>query len=252
MRWPQPSESSNVAYANSGLLCAIDNYPANGVQNCGQSVGNGNYDYWSYWHGASGSWVYASNGPAEQSVSSPANDVEGWRFQNDEPAVRAIRRRAWRRPTPRSAMPRRRCRHRRDRPRPARTTTTPLGSPTAPPSTPTTAKTGPGAAAGATTSAAVGTTVEVGQWPTHHDDHAGGRGATDDHHAGLRRVRAGLTGPGATDRPTPPGGRRQRGRTAECGGGSSSKLLPVILIAVVVAALGGFALFRWRRRPAEE
>ena len=77
--------SSNVAYSNSGLLCAIDNYPANGVQNCGQSVGSGDYDYWSYWHGSSGSWVYANDGPAEQSVSSPANDVEGWRFQTDEP-----------------------------------------------------------------------------------------------------------------------------------------------------------------------
>ena len=77
--------SSNVAYASSGLLCAIDNYPTNGVQNCGQSVGNGDYDYWSYWHGSSGSWVYASNGPTEQSVSSPGNDVEGLRFQFNEP-----------------------------------------------------------------------------------------------------------------------------------------------------------------------
>ena len=68
---------ANVAYSNSGLLCAIDNYPANGVQDCGQSVGSGDYDYWSYWHGTSGSWVYANNGPAEQSVSSPSDDVEG-------------------------------------------------------------------------------------------------------------------------------------------------------------------------------
>ena len=79
--------SSNVAYAGSGLLCAIDNYPANGVQNCGQSVGNGDFDFWSYWHGSSGQWTYASNGPAEQSVSNPADDVEGWKFQNDEPAT---------------------------------------------------------------------------------------------------------------------------------------------------------------------
>src|SRR5580698_532674 len=77
--------SSNVAYASSGLLCAIDSYPTNGVQNCGESVGNGDYDYWSYWHGSSGSWVYASNGPTEQSVSSPSNDVEGLRFQLNEP-----------------------------------------------------------------------------------------------------------------------------------------------------------------------
>ena len=77
--------SDNVAYASSGLLCAIDNYPANGVQNCGESVGSGDYDYWSYWHGATGSWVYANDGPGEQSVSSPADDVEGWRFQLNEP-----------------------------------------------------------------------------------------------------------------------------------------------------------------------
>ena len=85
MRWRLPSGHANVSYNNSGLLCAIDNYPANGVQNCGQSVGPGEYDYWSYWHGSTGSWVYANNGPAEQSVSSPADDVEGWRFQSDEP-----------------------------------------------------------------------------------------------------------------------------------------------------------------------
>jgi hypothetical protein len=77
--------TGNVAYANSGLLCAIDNYPANGVQNCGESAGSGKYDYWSYWHGSTGSWVYADDGPAEQPASSPADDVEGWMFQLDEP-----------------------------------------------------------------------------------------------------------------------------------------------------------------------
>src|SRR5580704_15084026 len=77
--------SDNVAYASSGLLCAIDNYPTNGVQNCGESVGSGDYDYWSYWHGATGTWVYANDGPGEQPVSSPADDVEGWRFQLNEP-----------------------------------------------------------------------------------------------------------------------------------------------------------------------
>src|SRR6202042_769640 len=73
--------TDNVAYASSGLLWAIDNYPANGVQNWGVRVGSGDYDYWSYWHGATGTWVYANDGPGEQPVSSPADDVEGWRFQ---------------------------------------------------------------------------------------------------------------------------------------------------------------------------
>ena len=77
--------SDDVAYSNSGLVCAIDNYPSNGVQNCGQNVGSGDYDYWSYWHGSTGSWAYANDGPAEQSVVSPSDDVEGWRFQTDEP-----------------------------------------------------------------------------------------------------------------------------------------------------------------------
>jgi LPXTG-motif cell wall-anchored protein len=36
------------------------------------------------------------------------------------------------------------------------------------------------------------------------------------------------------------------------GGGSSSNLLPVVLIVIVLLVLGAFALYRWRRRPAEE
>ena len=61
-------------YAESGLLCAIDGYPATG---CG--VQNGPYyAYWAYYHGGS-SWTYASVGPAEWKVS--PGDVEGWRFQ---------------------------------------------------------------------------------------------------------------------------------------------------------------------------
>ena len=124
--------SDNVAYASSGLLCAIDNYPTNGVQNCGESVGSGDFDYWSYWHGATGSWVYANDGPAEQSVSSPSDDVEGWRFQLNEPDTASDPRPPLSLRTRRSAMPRQRCRRPRDRlrrrprrrPRPRR-----LGSP---------------------------------------------------------------------------------------------------------------------------
>ncbi len=60
--------------AESGLLCAIDGYPATG---CGQEVG-GHYAYWAYYHGGS-SWTYASGGPASWLVS--PGDVEGWRYQ---------------------------------------------------------------------------------------------------------------------------------------------------------------------------
>jgi len=44
-------------------FCAIDGYPANGVANCDASSGQ-NYYFWSYWHGTSGNWVYANDGPA--------------------------------------------------------------------------------------------------------------------------------------------------------------------------------------------
>ena len=63
-------------YDESGLLCAIDGYPANG---CGAESG-GHYAYWAYWHGGK-RWQYANNGPAGWIVS--RGDVEGWRFEPD-------------------------------------------------------------------------------------------------------------------------------------------------------------------------
>jgi hypothetical protein len=67
-------------YAVSGLLCAIDGYPATG---CGLATG-GHYAYWAYYHGGS-SWSYASVGPASWPVT--AGDVEGWRFEPDGSAT---------------------------------------------------------------------------------------------------------------------------------------------------------------------
>ncbi len=69
-------------YAISGLLCAIDDYPATG---CGQQNGS-HYAYWAYFHGGS-SWTYSSVGPASWTVS--AGDVEGWRFEPDGSATPA-------------------------------------------------------------------------------------------------------------------------------------------------------------------
>jgi len=245
----------NVAYASSGLLCAIDNYPANGVQNCGENVGSGDYDYWSYWHGTTGSWIYANDGPAEHSVSSPADDVEGWRFQLNEPDTQSD-------PAP-DATPSyaQICNASTEvppsqgSPAPATTATTTTTNAPAPPVvpsvTPTTAKTSMPAAPGAATSTAVSTksksnsatttsTTASGKTTTTLAsgasggsggiDRTGGHGSSDAHRSAVASAPS-------------------RGSS---GGGSSSNLLPVILVAVVVAALGGFALFRWRRRPAEE
>ena len=63
--------------SGSGLLCAIDGYPASG---CGTESGN-HYAYWAYWHGGGKRWQYASDGPGEWTVSK--GDVEGWRFEPD-------------------------------------------------------------------------------------------------------------------------------------------------------------------------
>jgi hypothetical protein len=237
--------SDNVAYASSGLLCAIDNYPANGVQNCGESVGSGDYDYWSYWHGATGAWVYADDGPAEQPVSSPADDVEGWKFQLNEPdtpgdpppdvtpSYAQICNASTEVPPPQGPSA------------PPATTTTTTSAPATPSVTPTTAKTSTGAVPGTaastkskssnalattTTTAAGTTTTTLAPRGSGGNDRTGSHGSSDAHRSAVAS---------ASSRGSP-------------GPDPSSKLLPVILVAVVVAALGGFALFRWRRRPAEE
>jgi hypothetical protein len=240
--------SSNVAYSASGLLCAIDNFPADGVQNCGQSVGSGDYDYWSYWHGSSGSWVYASNGPAEQSISSPDDDVEGLRFQSDEPANSSD-------PQPSVAPSYAQiCNASTEVPPaqaagPTTTTTTTAATPAASSVTPTTAKATPGPDP-ATTSApatspgprstgpeATTTTASGGSAHTTTPSSSGSHGAGGGDH-GSSTVRLSVSASAASQ--------------TRSGRGTPSNLLPAILIAVVVAGLGGFALFRWRRRPAEE
>ena len=244
--------SDNVAYASSGLLCAIDNYPANGVENCGESVGSGTYDFWSYWHGATGSWVYASDGPAEQSVSSPADDVEGWRFQLNEPDTPG---------GPAPGVPptyAQICNASTEvppaegpsAPAAATTTTTAAAAPTAPTVTPTTVKTNTGTAPGATTGTAVSTKSKS----------SGTTATTTTTAAGKTTTTLASSGSGGTDRIGTHGSsdaHRSAVASAPAQGGSSGRgpsnnLLPIVLVAVVVAALGGFALFRWRRRPAEE
>ena len=237
--------SGNVAYSNSGLLCAIDDYPANGVQNCGQSVGSGVYDYWSYWHGSTGSWVYANNGPAEQSVSSPPGDVLGLRFQTNEPASSSD-------PPPSitasfaTICPGVSITGTAPAPPPAPSTTTTLST------TPTTAQTSPGLAPVTTTTRAVGSGPRTGASTTT----SAPKGTTTTTVAGAD---GGSSGPGGTNGTGPGRGSSGTHRIAvarvassNSGGGSSGDLLPVVLVAVVVAVLGGLAFFRWRRRPAEE
>lgn len=61
-------------YAPSGLLCALDGYPA--APECAQ--GSGAVRYWSYWSGNDGHWVYGSGNPFTRRLRD--GDIEGWRF----------------------------------------------------------------------------------------------------------------------------------------------------------------------------
>jgi hypothetical protein len=71
---------------DSGLVCAINDYPANGLQNC-LNTAHGLYYYWSYWEGdpTTNTWTYADVGPAEHSVTAGQQYVEGWRYQDPGP-----------------------------------------------------------------------------------------------------------------------------------------------------------------------
>ncbi len=243
--------AGNVAYSSSGLLCSIDNYPVNGVQNCGQSVGSGDFDYWSYWHGSSGSWVYANDGPAEHSVASQANDVEGWRFQVDQPDNSSD-------PPPGVAPSYAQiCNASTEVPPaqtpPAAATPSTTATPTAPPAAPASGRTGTGPALATTPTTGGGAT----RAKTGVSTKAAAAGATTTTpRSGGTASGGGASGAnGANGAQGSSSTHRSIAATAassDSGGGASSNVLPVILIAAVVAALGGLALFRWRRRPAEE
>ena len=240
--------SSSVSYASSGLLCAIDNYPTNGVQNCGQSVGNGNYDFWSYWHGSSGQWSYSDNGPAGQSVSSPADDVEGWKFQNGEPASSSD-------PPPGVAPSYAQICDASTEVPPAQTSPSPVTpttatAPSSPGTTPTTAEVPAGSGAATPTTSPVSTRSKSGvpaSSPTTTAGAASGTTTTTSSVSGSSSVSGGGGGSrGSSDT------RRIADASAAAHGSSSSDVLPGVLVGVVVVALAAFALVRWRRRPAEE
>lgn len=61
-------------YGSSGLLCAIDRRPATG---CGDR-NSGGFEYWAYFNGSSGNWVYGNYNPFARRLSD--GDIEGWRY----------------------------------------------------------------------------------------------------------------------------------------------------------------------------
>jgi hypothetical protein len=81
------STAGDTATQNdSGLVCAINNFPADGLQNCLNTSGD-LYYYWSYWEGDpyTNTWTYANVGPASHTVGSGQTYVEGWRYQDPGP-----------------------------------------------------------------------------------------------------------------------------------------------------------------------
>ncbi len=71
---------------DSGLVCVINGYPVNGIQNC-LEADHGLFYYWSYWEGdaTTNTWTYANVGPAEHTVDAGQSYVEGWRYQDPGP-----------------------------------------------------------------------------------------------------------------------------------------------------------------------
>ena len=228
-------------YAISGLLCAIDGYPATG---CGQQNGT-HYAYWAYFHGGA-SWTYASVGPASWSIV--AGDVEGWRFEPDGSATPAD-------PPPRSAS---------DAPTlcpasspPTTTTTTPSG--TTPSTAPaTTVAPGPAAAGGhggpGTTSPSA---APAGPTPFEAGTGAGGQATATGTDGPGRRTGGGA--PTTTTAPSPSGApagatasEQRRGLPTRLASrhGATPGGVPVGLIVAValIALLAVAAVLRARRR----
>jgi hypothetical protein len=258
---------------NSGLVCAINGYPTNGLQNC-TAVSGGQYDYWSYWQGDpySNTWTYAPIGPASHAVGAGETYVEGWRFQN---------------PGPDNASA----------PKPGITPATAFaaacpgvppvpstgaagggggatgpgatgsgsggaGSSTASPSVPGAAPATP-ATPGAATSPASAVAV-----PGRGSTGSGGGTTVTSSPGGVGAARApgttgngnGGTGNGGTTTTASTGGHgttHHAGAAALAsstphGGSGGSPILPLLLVAAAIVVIGGVTLFRWRRRPAEE
>jgi hypothetical protein len=245
-----------VTQNSSGLVCAIGNYPANGLQDC-ENVSGGLYFYWSYWQGdpATNTWTYAEVGPAEHTVGAGQTYVEGWRYQDPGPDGPSAPKPSL---TPAAAFAQA-C--------PGVTPVSSSGAGGAPSS-------GGGGAAGPATTA---TTTPIPATPSGASTApASGAGTTAPASGGSHPATAARTPAGGVTPTAPPGtarvpasttsttsatgATRSRSKptglalatTAKHQGAGGDPALPVVVVAVLIALLGAAAWFRWRRRPGEE
>jgi hypothetical protein len=215
----QQENEALPTYNSSGLLCSINNVPNQSPSPvCGQQ-GPGGYDYWSYWHGSTGTWVYADTG-ASGTVTD--GDVEGWRFEDpgtgkpNDPAPRAA---------PDYAA---------------------ICGPTTPTTSPVT--TSPVATSSPVSSGTPSSVASSsGEQPS-----AGG--SAPETPTGATRASAGSDGrttpPLASSVPTA----RRHGEAAGASpskthGGGGNHATPLVVTGAILATLAGVATFRRRRRP---
>jgi hypothetical protein len=240
---------------NSGLICAINNYPPNGLQNC-LNAAHGLFYYWSYWEGdpTTDAWTYANVGPAEHTVTAGQSYVEGWRYQDPGPDSPDATKPSV---TPAAAFAQA-CSGGSSSPPPggggtgtagggsggAVTTTT--GAPATSPAT-STAGTGSSAPAPAADSSAshpsTSTTLPSG----------GGAGTrspqTGTQSQSTTTVQKTQTTDSMSER-TP--GNQALASAAHKSSSGGDPTLPILLVALLIGLIGAASWFKWRRRPAEE
>jgi hypothetical protein len=235
---------------NAGLVCAINNFPADGLQNCLSTAGSGQYFYWSYWEGDpyTNTWTYANVGPASHTVSTGQTYVEGWRYQDPGP----------------------------DNPNATKPSVTPSAAfaQACPGVTPVpSGGSGGGSGSGGSGGAGAGggsspatagnsapTTTTAAPAPGSAPRPAGGgtaNSATTTSHPGAGANPA----PGASSTTSTTAGHGTAHHDATTaladprghgGPGGGDPALPIVIVAIVILALGGLAWWRWRRRPLEE
>jgi hypothetical protein len=236
-----------VAQNNAGLVCAIDDYPPNGLQSC-LSASHGLFYYWSYWEGdpATNTWTYANIGPAEHTVTAGQSYVEGWRYQDPGPDSPAA-------PKP-SVSPATALAKACSSSNPVPTTS--VGTPT----TGVPATTSPSPAHAAAPPATNGRSVPGSTAPP------SARGAVNATTTTVA-TRSGTVPPsGASGLPTSttsttPSLKRSNPKSGaaklalssktEHRGSGGDPMLPIVLVVVVIGGLCAVAWFRWRRRPRE-
>ncbi len=242
----------SVTQNDSGLVCVINGYPVNGLQNC-LKAHHGLYYFWSYWEGdpVTNTWTYAAVGPAEHTVTVGQPYVEGWRYQDPGPASPAAAKPSV---TPTDAfaqaclsVP------------PTTTTTTAGGSGTTGSSTTTTIPAASTHAHGHASAAAV-----AGSGLGTRTHGAGSQGAavattttqardgqSPSSAAGEESTSAPSTSAGGTDQKPTPSSELALADPARHRDPGGNPTLPIVIVVLVIAMLGVTAWLRWRRRPTE-